>query len=66
MERIEPSKVIRQWIATGLGLDKYVFIEENFSKVDVSQNEEFQRKFNDFYRVRKNACHTSAGNAHLG
>ncbi len=37
----------------GPGLIKYSCIQDMFKKVDVSQNEEFQRKFNGFYRVQK-------------
>ena len=55
MDRIDPAKVIQQRLAAGLGLDKYAFIEQTFRKIDVSQDEDFQRIFNGFYTVRRNA-----------
>lgn len=55
MEKIDPTKVIQQRLAAGLGLDKYVFIEQMIRHVDVSQNDDFQRTFNGFYMVRRNA-----------
>ena len=55
MERIDPAKVIQQRLAAGLGLDKHAFIEQTFRKVDVSRDEDFQRIFNGFYMVRRNA-----------
>ncbi|MBC8213849.1 MAG: hypothetical protein ISR90_02720 [Candidatus Marinimicrobia bacterium] len=35
------------------GLKKYKTIMDNFYEVDVSQDIEFQRKFNGFYRIRQ-------------
>lgn len=55
MQKINPTKVIQQQLATGLGLDKYAFIEQSVHRVDVSQDEYFQCKFNGFYVVRRNA-----------
>ena len=36
------------------GLVKYLWIQNNFININVSQDDEFQRKFNHFYRVRRN------------
>lgn len=38
-----------------LALDKYNYIKENINKCDVSSNLEFQKRFNAFYRVRRDA-----------
>jgi hypothetical protein len=37
------------------GLYKYCWIQEQFHKNDVTSNREFQKAFNGFYRVRRNA-----------
>ena len=55
MERIDPANVIQQRLATGFGLDKYAFIEQTVRRVDVSRDANFQRVFNGFYIVRRNA-----------
>ncbi len=36
------------------GLEKYLWIQKEFKKRDVAKNSEFQRKFNGFYKVRRN------------
>lgn len=41
------------WLNIKTGLQKYEKIMELFHSVDVSENEEFQRTFNGFYRVRR-------------
>lgn len=41
------------WLNIKIGLLKYEKIMERFSQVDVSRDEEFQRTFNGFYRVRR-------------
>lgn len=41
------------WLNIKIGLLKYEKIMERFSQVDVSSDEEFQRVFNGFYRVRR-------------
>lgn len=38
-----------------IGLCKYCWIQEQFHKNDVTSNREFQKKYNGFYRVRRNA-----------
>lgn len=41
------------WLNIKTGLQKYEKIMELFQSVDVSVDEEFQRTFNGFYRVRR-------------
>lgn len=48
---IEKTKRIIQNIEPGL--KKYKSIMDNFHKVDVSKDVEFQREFNGFYRIRQ-------------
>ena len=36
-----------------LALDKYNYIKDNLYKCDVSKDNEFQTRFNAFYRVRR-------------
>lgn len=37
------------------GLKKYSALQNNVLKIDVSKNRDFQRRFNHFYRVRRNS-----------
>ena len=39
-----------------LALDKYNYIKDNLYKCDISNDTEFQTRFNAFYRVRRNDC----------
>ena len=43
----------RQAVIRFLALDKYKYIKENLYKCDVSKDPVFQKKFNSFYRVRR-------------
>lgn len=52
---IEAKKVIETRIAESMGLDKYKHIMERVRETDVSSDLDFQRSFNGFYRVRRNA-----------
>ena len=36
------------------GLKKYLSLQESLKKVDISNNRDFQKRFNHFYRVRRN------------
>jgi len=36
------------------GLEKYLSLQDSLKKVDVSNNRDFQKRFNHFYRVRRN------------
>ena len=49
------DKVFRKRLAISLGLDKYQYIMDHVSKIDVSKDADFQRIFNGFYIVRRNA-----------
>ena len=55
MISIDAKKVIDTLIAKSLGFDKYQTIMETIRKTDVSADEIFQRTFDAFYRVRRNA-----------
>ena len=52
---IDSKKVIETRIAESMGFDKYKQIMETFRKTNVSTDLDFQRAFNAFYRVRRNA-----------
>lgn len=39
----------------GLGLKKYLWLKAGVGRREVSRAATFQRRFNDFYRVRRNA-----------
>lgn len=52
---IDAKKVIETRIAESMGFDKYKQIMEMIQKTDVSSDPDFQRFFNGFYRVRRNA-----------
>lgn len=41
-------------LSKGLGLDGYEYIMENVWKTDVSKDKDFQRRYNYFYKVRRN------------
>lgn len=49
------DKIFQERLATSLGLDKYQYIMSRVTKIDVSADAEFQRTFNRFYIVRRNA-----------
>ena len=55
MINIDAKKVIETRIAESMGFDKYKQIMEMVRKTDVSLDPDFQRTFNGFYRVRRNA-----------
>lgn len=55
MIKIDAKKVIETRIAESMGFDKYKQIMEMVWKTDVSTDPDFQRTFNAFYRVRRNA-----------
>ena len=52
---IDAKKIIETRIAESMGFDKYKQIMEMVRKTDVSSDSDFQRTFNAFYRVRRNA-----------
>ena len=53
--RIDPNKVIEDRLAASFGLEQYGYIISQWKTVDVSADEDFQTKFNGYYRVRRNA-----------
>lgn len=55
MINIDAKKVIENRIAESMGFDKYKQIIELVQKTDISSDLDFQRTFNGFYRVRRNA-----------
>ena len=55
MNYIDAKKVIETRIAESMGFDKYKQIIEIVCMTDVSSDLDFQRTFNGFYRVRRNA-----------
>ncbi len=50
----DSNKVLQERLATSLGLHKYQYIMEHVMTTNVATNIDFQTKFNDFYRVRRN------------
>lgn len=52
---LNAQKLLEQRLAESLGLDRYAEIMKTFRSTDVSTNEAFQKNFNAFYMVRKNA-----------
>ncbi len=55
MIHIDAKKVIETRIAESMGFGKYKQIMEMVWKTDVSSDLDFQRAFNAFYKVRRNA-----------
>ena len=54
LQKINPKKVIHQILLANFGLEKYAYIINHVNQVNVAENREFQKKFNGFYRVRRN------------
>lgn len=52
---LDPHRIIETRIAESMGFDKYKMIIERVRKVDVSADLDFQRTYNGFYRIRRNA-----------
>lgn len=51
---INAKSVIETRIAESMGFNKYKRIMERVRKTDVSSDEDFQRTFNSYYRIRRN------------
>lgn len=49
------EQILEEHFARSLGLDKYEMIMRLASSTDVSHDPGFQRSFNAFYRIRRNA-----------
>ena len=52
---LNAQELLEQRLAESLGLDRYAGIMKSFQSTDVSTDEAFQKNFNAFYMVRKNA-----------
>jgi hypothetical protein len=55
LDRITDALVDTALGKIGKGLEQYCWLQEHVRTVDVSRNTDFQRKFNGFYRVRRNS-----------
>ena len=55
MERLDARKLLEDQFARSLALDKYKLILNNVKAVDVSKDFGFQKMFNAFFRIRRNA-----------
>lgn len=53
--KIDANKIIEERLATSMGLDKYYQIMHRVNSANVSNDADFQRQFNGFYIVRRNA-----------
>ena len=53
--KLDANKIIEERLAASLGLDKYDQIMHRVNFVNVSNDTDFQRQFNGFYIVRRNA-----------
>ena len=51
---INARRVIENRIAESMGFNKYKQIMERVRNTDVSSDEDFQRTFNSYYRIRRN------------
>ena len=51
---INAKRVIETRIADSMGFNKYRQIMERVRNTDVSSDEDFQRTFNSYYRIRRN------------
>lgn len=49
------DKFIKNNLIEAISLDKYYYLITNLHKTDVSKDEEYQTKFNAFYKVRRDA-----------
>lgn len=48
------EEIQKNWVVNYLGLKDYIYIIRELKKVDVSTDAKYQRKFNYFYKVRRN------------
>lgn len=53
-ENFDVNEVFRKRLAASMGLNKYDSIMKQVKNTNVSIDADFQRTFNDFYRVRRN------------
>ena len=55
MTIIDGNKVIRDLLIKSLELDTYAYIMNQAYKTNVARDEDFQKKFNHFYRIRRDS-----------
>ena len=55
MEQLCARKLLEDQFARNLALDKYQIILHRVNEIDVSKDSGFQKTFNAFYRIRRNA-----------
>ena len=55
MIHLYADQILEEQFARSLGLDKYEMIMRLASSTDVCHDPEFQKSFNAFYRIRRNA-----------
>ena len=55
MTIIDGNKVIRDLLIKSLELDTYAYIMNQAYKTNVARDEDFQKKFNRFYRIRRDS-----------
>lgn len=53
MINMNPSEIIHDRLVESFGLKTYKEIQDTFNKIDVSTDKDFQKKFNGFYKVRR-------------
>ena len=51
--KINPYEIIHQIFVSNFGLEKYSHIIKHVNQVNIAENREFQKRFNGFYRVRR-------------
>lgn len=51
---IDVNKFFQERLASSMGIDKYQFIMKQAKETNVSIDDDFQRIFNGFYKVRRN------------
>jgi len=52
---LNAKKVLGECLANNLGLEKYAYIMKNFQSINISKDECFQKTYNSFYKVRRDA-----------
>ena len=55
MEQLCAGKLLEDQFARSLALDKYQIILHRVNEIDISKDSGFQKTFNAFYRIRRNA-----------
>ena len=54
MISINGEKALKDMLANSMGLPEYKYILEHYRETDITMDDDFQRTFNHFYRVRRN------------